>query len=90
MPFGIEIYISFGRYFSFTMADDTIYDLMQETLSSPKGQQLYGMVHVAGRKGIPDAQIDTASPRLRSLVVRLNGGEALDLEAELDACFDSR
>lgn len=87
MPWGVEIYASAGQYHVFTMADDIPYDMMKDTLSSEKGRLMYGMRHVAGRKGITDEQIDAVSPRIQSIVERINGGETLDLEAELDACF---
>ncbi len=85
MPWGILLYESFGKYWSFTMADDTLYDMMRQTLSTEEGRRKYGMTHIGGKKGIRDTDIDRFGRHVRTLVERLNQGESLDLENELDA-----
>ena len=52
MTCGIIVYESYGHYMPFTMADDTLYNPMKETLSSKSGSERYGMKFLNGKKGI--------------------------------------
>ena len=83
MAWGIVIYKSLDRYVPFIMADD-IYDRMKESLSTEKGINMYGMEFINGRKGISDEKIDSIDDKLNSLIERLNAGEKLSLDKELD------
>ncbi len=84
MAFGIIIYKSFNQYIDFVMADETLYDMMKESLSTERDKMMYGMEYINGRKGISDERIDEASNHFHSLVERLNAGEKLDLDSELE------
>jgi len=78
---GIMVYESYGHFYSFVMADDRAYDGMKE------GIVRYETKFLGGKKGISDEKIDNISNYVNKLVKRLNGGESLDVEKELELIF---
>ncbi len=81
MGFGIIVDELHGRYHSFTMADDTMYDGMVESYKRD------GRNVICGRKGIPDKEIDNIADRMGGILKRLNEGEPLILK-ELESVLN--
>jgi len=84
MGWSVLVYESSGRYVSFSMADLSLYDMMRETLSKGESAERYGMGFVAGKRDIPDEEVDDEVQRISGLVEAMNRGEPIDLKKELD------
>ena len=84
---GIIIYESSGHYTQFGMTDNLLFDLMKDATSTPEGIQRYGLKYIAGKK-IPIKQADRVSEEARGLIDKLNQGEPIDSQQELDAICD--
>jgi len=81
MTWGIILYGSFGQYYSFVMADDTLYNPMK------KGMHDSGMNILGGKSGISDIEIDLISDKTSNLIKKLNENKPINLEEELQNIF---
>ena len=83
MTWGILLYKSPGIYTSLTLAHDSLYDAMRDNAHK------YDMKFLGGKKGISDEEIDSICDRVENLASRLNEGENLDIESELELAFSN-
>ncbi|MCX6711656.1 MAG: hypothetical protein NT139_01285 [Candidatus Woesearchaeota archaeon] len=81
MTWGIILYGSLGQYYSFVMADDTLYNPMK------KGMHDSGMNILGGKSGISDIEIDLISDKTSNLIKKLNENKPINLEEELQNIF---
>ena len=83
MAFGIIIFESFGRYYSFLMGDDSFYDGMVESYKRERTNV------ICGRKDIPNKEIDEIADEVSGILIKLNGGENLNLKG-LESALNSQ
>lgn len=86
MAHGIFVLKSYGNFYTFTVADDSIYDPMEERLSSKKG--IYSLEFVAGKKGIGEEEIDGIADKVRELVKKANDRFPIDFKKTLESILD--
>ena len=75
---GVLVLKSGKRYNILVVAYDSMYDGCKERCDK------YGLEFVGGRKGISDSVIDEFSLEVANLVDRLNSGESLNVNLELE------
>jgi hypothetical protein len=75
---GVLIQYSRGGYNPFIMGDDSIYESLKIEFAR------VGVDFIAGKKGIPDSDIDSVCEGLKEIVRRLNNKEPVDVKSELE------
>lgn len=84
MGWSVLVYESGGLYIPFSIADLKLYDMMKETLSGEENIEHYGMRFIAGKRNIDDKKVEVEVQRISGLVEKMNRGEDVDLEKELE------
>jgi hypothetical protein len=83
MAWGILLYEQLGKHYSLIVADDKLYGSSVTTLEKLQGGIL------GGKKGIRNEDIDAVCSRINTLKNRLDKGESVNLESELQQVFQS-